>query len=61
MREEYGYIFCEDCGRSSGTYFDCSHDVSVDKCQKEGRSELAYDVNNITIRCRECHKIWDRN
>jgi len=59
--EEFGFNFCEECDKSSGVYLDCSHDISVDKCQKEGRSELAYDVNNITIRCRECHKIHDRN
>ena len=52
---EHGFIFCEECKRSSGTRFDMSHDISVDECQKSGRSELAYDVNNITIRCRECH------
>jgi 5-methylcytosine-specific restriction endonuclease McrA len=59
--EEHGYNFCEEpeCGRSGGTYLDCSHDVSVDKCQKEGMTELAWDINNITIRCRECHKKHD--
>ena len=50
-----GYIACEECGRSGGDYLDCSHDLSVDQCQKQGKSELAYDVNNITIRCRACH------
>ncbi len=56
---EYGYNFCEVCGVSSGTYLDCSHDISVDKCQKEGKTELAYDVDNITIRCRSCHRKHD--
>ena len=57
--EEYGYNFCEECKRSSGTHLDCSHDISVDKCQKTGRSDLAYYVNNITIRCRNCHNKHD--
>lgn len=48
---EHGYNFCEDCGKSSGTYLDCSHDVSV----KKGTIEMGWDLNNITIRCRECH------
>ncbi len=52
---EFGYNYCQDCKRSKGVYLDCSHDISVDKCQKEGRSELAWDVDNITIRCRQCH------
>ena len=53
--DEHGYYFCEECKVSTGTYIDCSHDISVDQCQKQGRTELAWDVNNITLRCRECH------
>lgn len=55
MKLEYDYIFCEDCKRSTGVRLDCSHDISVDECQKSGRTELAFDVNNITMRCRDCH------
>ena len=58
---EHGYNFCEDCKRSAGVYLDCSHDVSVDQCQKQGKSELAYDTNNITIRCRDCHRKHDKS
>ena len=53
--EEFGYNFCEECKRSSGIYLDCSHDISVDECQKTGQTELAWNVNNITLRCRDCH------
>jgi hypothetical protein len=60
QQQEHGYNFCEDCKISSGR-LDCSHDVSVDECQKSGKSELAYDVENITIRCRECHLKQDKN
>ncbi len=59
--DEYGYNFCEVCKASSGVRLDCSHYVSVDECQKTGRSELAYDVNNIQVLCRECHKERDNN
>lgn len=58
---EYGYNFCEDCKVSSGVRLDCSHDISVDECQKTGRAELAYDVNNMKIRCRKCHQKRDKN
>lgn len=58
--EESGYNFCEDCGISSGTYLDCSHDVSVKKAKESGRTELAFDIYNITIRCRKCHQIHDK-
>lgn len=67
MKDEHGYVFCEDdtdghvCGRSSGVPLDCSHDKSVDQCQKEGKSELAWDwQNNITIRCRPHHQKYDK-
>ena len=59
MQDEYGYIFCEVCGISNGTYLDCSHDISVKEAKESGCTELAFDVNNITIRCRKCHQIHD--
>ena len=58
--EEHGYNFCEECNVSSGVYLDCSHILSVDRCQKEGKSELSYDVNNISILCRSCHQKHDK-
>jgi hypothetical protein len=61
MKNEYGYVFCEECGINGGTYLDCSHDISVDKCKKYGMTELAWSVKNITIRCRKCHKLHDKN
>jgi hypothetical protein len=59
--EDNGYYYCEDCKKNSCKPIDCSHDISVDRCIKDGVPELAYDVNNITLRGRECHKIWDNN
>ena len=59
MKDEYGYIFCEVCSKSGGEYLDCSHDISVDKCQKLGQSEKAWDTANITVRCRPCHRKHD--
>ena len=57
----FGYNFCEDCKRNeTDTYLDCSHNISVDQCQKSGRAELAWDVQNITILCRDCHKKKDK-
>ena len=49
---EFGYNFCEDCGRNgNGTYLDCSHDIAV----KKAEIEMAWNLDNITIRCRDCH------
>lgn len=61
MRDDYDYIFCEDCGRSSGLRFDCSHEISVKECLESGKAELAYDVDNIKVRCRKCHQKHDNN
>ena len=63
LKEQFiadGYNHCEDCGISSGTYLDCSHDISVKKAKENGKTELSFDVNNITIRCRKCHQIHDK-
>jgi len=57
---EDGYNHCEECGQSTGTYLDCSHVISVKESQEMGRSELAWDENNIKILCRRCHQKKDR-
>ena len=61
MLDEHGYVFCEDCGvnANAGLPIDCSHDESVDSCQKNGKAEKSFDVNNITMRCRKCHQKHD--
>lgn len=58
--EDYGYNFCEKCGISNGTYIDCSHNISVKEAKETGRTELAFDVNNITMLCRSCHQKKDK-
>jgi len=61
MNDQFGYVFCEQCGRNgSGTRLDCSHDISVKKAKEEGKSELCWDVQNITILCRKCHQVKDK-
>jgi len=57
---EFGYNFCVDCLVSSGVYLDCSHTISVDEAQKTRRAELAYDKDNIQVRCRLCHIAHDK-
>lgn len=56
---EYGYNFCQSCGQSTGTRLDCSHNLSVNDCQRNGKAELSWDIENITIRCRRCHILHD--
>jgi hypothetical protein len=57
--EKYGYFFCEDCKKNDCKPIDCSHDIPVSECIKSGTPELAYDVNNITLRGRKCHNKHD--
>lgn len=65
MLDDHGYIFCEEiaCGKNAnaGEPIDCSHDISVDDCQKMGYTELAWAVPNIKMRCRTCHQIHDKS
>lgn len=58
--DENGYIFCEECKTSNAFKFDMSHNLPVKKCKEQGKTELAFDVKNITILCRTCHQIRDR-
>lgn len=58
---DWGYIFCESCGiNASNTYIDCSHDISVKKAKESGQSQQCWNVKNITLRCRKCHKKHDK-
>jgi hypothetical protein len=57
---KYGYIVCEDCKRNDCKPIDCSHDKSVKACIEDGVPELAYEVENITMRGRKCHNLHDK-
>ena len=57
--EDNGYVVCEDCQRNDCLPIDCSHNISVKEACETGRTELCWDINNITLRERECHKKKD--
>lgn len=59
MNDEFGYIFCTICKQNDCQPIDCSHDISVSDCKKQGRVELAWDLDNITIIGRRHHKVKD--
>lgn len=59
--EEFGYNFCTDCGKNDCLPIDCSHEKSVDWCQKNGMAELAWDKKNMRLRGRPCHQRKDKN
>lgn len=56
---DFGYNFCVNCNKSSSVYLDCAHDISVKECQESGKSELAWCVGNMKVKCRECHQKQD--
>ena len=58
---EYGYNFCEECGHNGSKFpLDCSHDYSVGQAKKDGKTEQAWNIKNIVIRCRDCHQKHDK-
>lgn len=54
QRERDGIMYCESCG-TTNERLDCSHIISVNDCQNDGRCEVAYDVDNMQRECRGCH------
>jgi len=70
QKNENGFNFCEECSKNNFEFnewddleygiLDCSHKISVDECQKNGLSELAWNLNNIRILCRYHHRIHDK-
>jgi len=57
--EEKGYHYCQNCGETD-SYLGCSHIVSVDECQKSGKTEIAWDTNNYELLCHKCHDKHER-
>lgn len=53
-------FYCEACGRYH-FLMDVSHIVSVDDCQKQGKSEQAWNPENFELLCRECHTKFEAN
>lgn len=59
QRDDHGYNFCESC-KMNDAMLDCSHDISVQHSKNNREAELCYSLDNITIRCRKCHQIYDK-
>ncbi len=50
--------FCEECG-ACGVVLDMSHDMSIQDAKNARMVELCYDVENLSLICRDCHKKKD--
>lgn len=51
--ENYGRV-CWGCGTNQPP-IDCSHIISVNKCQNDGMADWAWKLENIERLCRKCH------
>lgn len=55
----FGYNFCEHCAKfehyPNQTQFDTSHIISTKECQEMRKTEIAYDINNLEVVCRQHH------
>ena len=52
--DEHGYHYCER-DLITSQRLDCSHIISVKEAQNSGRSELAWDINNLELLSRDAH------
>lgn len=52
--------YCWSCGHT-GRRLSCSHIISVNKCQNDGRAEIAWLKDNMQLECMEnCHQETER-
>jgi len=58
--EDHRYPYCEDCHRNDCVPIDVSHEISVDECKKRGMVEKAWDLGNMKLRGRSCHRKHDK-
>lgn len=58
--EEEGYLYCKTCRNNNCKPITTAHIISVDECQKTGRSELAWDLNNMVNEGVSCHQKRDK-
>ena len=58
--DEHGYNFCEHCKRNDDKPIDVSHTISRKKAKEEGMVEVLWQLDNLEILGRKCHKIKDK-
>jgi hypothetical protein len=56
---EEGRNYCWSCGTTMDR-LSCSHIISVNKCQNDGRAEVAYLTDNLQLECISCHMETER-
>ena len=56
---EHGYNFCEECQQNNDKPIDVSHTISRKKAKEDGCVEVLWELSNLEILGRECHKKKD--
>ncbi len=56
----HGYNFCQSCFRNDCKPIDVSHTISRKQAKEDGCVEVLWDLENLEILGRECHKIKDK-
>jgi len=57
---EFGYNFCQECKENNDKPIDVSHTISRKKAKEDGCVEILWDIDNLEILGRQCHKRKDR-
>lgn len=57
---EHGYNFCTKCNRNDCKPIDVAHIVSRKKAKELRQVELSWDLDNLQILGRKCHKKIDK-
>lgn len=55
-----GYNYCTCCKRNDCKPVDVSHTISRKKAKEDGNVELLWDLDNLEILGRKCHKKKDK-
>ena len=57
---EHGYNFSEECERNDCKPLDVSHNISRKKAKELKQVELSWDIGNLEVLGRRCHKRKDK-
>jgi len=58
--DDHHYNFCTKCKRNDCKPIDVSHNVSRNEAKKNGNVEIIWNIENMEILGRRCHKIKDK-
>jgi len=57
--DKFGFYCCEKCKKNTCLPITVSHIISVNDCQRNRKTELAWDLNNMKVLGLPCHRKYD--